>query len=219
MNNTPIVNLGRMAHTAQDPHPTHEIQAHPTHEIQDPQAQQNQTDSEEQRAQYIHGYFIRLCKSIRNTSTCIKYQTSAIIAKGTELISSGTNVTCCEPTCCGYWQHKYDEYQLENGDDPFYLTFAEWIRTPEVRQLHSQWSARNEIHAEVNALSRVALNDVTDDMVLYTYYSPCVNCAVYITWYKIKTVIYVEVYPGQLHKQSGIKLLEENGIVCKRFHE
>jgi dCMP deaminase len=140
---------------------------------------------------------------IRQRSLCLKYQTSAMIIKDTQILSIGYNGTLskCEE-CKDYW-YKYWSQNI------LVLPFDIWVQTDDFKKLHREWSYKHEIHAEINALNWISKNDVNDDYVLYTYYSPCDHCAKTILSYGIKTIKYLFLYPSG---DKALDLLKEKGV-------
>ncbi len=156
--------------------------------------------------------FMQMCLILRNRSVCVKYRTSAIVVKDSQIIGIGYNGTISKlEECCEHW----DDYWQRNN---IAIPYADWVKTDDFRKLHSEWSNLNEIHAEVNALNWVTKSLIDDTCALYTYYSPCEQCAKQILAYGIKTLYYYEVYPGKTGKGvDGLKFLAEKGITCSQI--
>jgi dCMP deaminase len=153
--------------------------------------------------------FMKICETIRDRSSCLKYKTSCLVVKGTQIISIGYNGTASKQTeCDDYWRKYWEDEKIKEE-------YHDWIKSKEFKDLHSKWSVINEIHAEVNALNWISKHDVTDDYVLYTYYSPCEQCAKQIVSYGIKTVYYLHDYKGRVHGcLQGIDYLKNMNINC-----
>lgn len=156
-----------------------------------------------------HIVLMDMCKILRNRSSCIKYQTSAIVVKGTQILSTGYNGTAShQEECCDYWCSYWRNFKVD-------ISFTDWIATPEFRDLHSKWSCINEIHAEVNALNWISKKDIDATYAIYTYYSPCEQCAKQILSYGIKNVYYHEKYNGRNTSGiDGVKFLQDKGVSC-----
>ena len=135
--------------------------------------------------------FMDICETLRRRSLCLKYQTSAIITKGTQIMGIGYNGTATKQEEC------YDKWHEWHSNNDIKMPFSDWLQTDEFRNLHSKWSCLNEIHAEVNALNWVSKHDIDDSYAIYTYYSPCEQCAKQILSYGIKHVYYKQVYKGR----------------------
>lgn len=69
------------------------------------------------------------------------------------------------------------------------------------------------IHAEVNALKKLLVAGVSvRGAVIYCTYSPCINCAVQLVDLGIKEYVYQHDYKDP----SGIKFLQESGVVMRK---
>ncbi len=156
--------------------------------------------------------FMDMCKTLRKRSRCLKYQTAAIVVKGSQILGIGYNGTASkQKECCNYWHDYWDLSGVQ-------VSFSEWVKTEQFRDLHSKWSVINEIHAEVNALNWISKRDIDDTCVLYTYYSPCEQCAKQILSYGIKNVYYCNEYRGRTSSGTdGLKFLRERGINCSQI--
>jgi len=156
--------------------------------------------------------FMSMCKILRSRSVCVKYQTSAIITKGTQIVGIGYNGTVTKAEeCCEKWENYWHTHDIK-------MPYHDWLKTGTFRDLHSAWSTLNEIHAEVNALNCISKNDVNDSYAIYVYYSPCEQCAKQILSYGIKNLYYYTLYPGKSGTSlNGIKFLEERGIKCTQI--
>jgi dCMP deaminase len=151
--------------------------------------------------------FSRFLSILSERSTCLKYKTAAVIVKGTQILSMGYNGTfshCVE--CIDYWK---DQYKLIHEEYKEIFSFDAWIKTNDWRKKHREWSACNEVHAEINALNWISKHDITPDHILYTIYSPCDACAKAIIAYGIKQVKYQYEYPNG---RDALELLKKNNI-------
>lgn len=153
--------------------------------------------------------FMNFCIMLRNRSLCLKYKTSCIITYGTQIISIGYNGTLSgKIECSEYWT----QYWEKNITD---ITLENWLKTDEFKNLHSKWSCINEIHAEINALNWISKRNITNSYAIYTYYSPCEQCAKSILSYGIKTLYYHKLYSGRTRSDENVlEYLKNNGINC-----
>lgn len=165
---------------------------------------------------------------LKSRSTCVKYQTATIIVNGTQIIALGYNGTFSgKDECVDYWFKQHvdgilnvlDQHNTVQPEERMNMatsiantSFDTWVQTDEFRTLHRIWSAKHEVHAEINALNWVSKKDITADYALYTYYSPCDNCAKAIISYGIKQVYYNKVYRNG---EEALKTLEDNGVICR----
>jgi deoxycytidylate deaminase len=145
---------------------------------------------------------------------CLKYQTSSIVIKGTQILGIGYNGTAAKQEECNkYWKDYWEINDIE-------IPLEEWIKTDDFKKLHSDWAYINEIHAEVNALNWVSKRDIDDTCAIYTYYSPCEQCAKQILSYGIKNVYYIEKYSGRTKSgMDGVKFLIDRNVKCVQILE
>jgi dCMP deaminase len=155
--------------------------------------------------------FIEFMEVLAKRSLCLKYKTSALVVKGTQILCMGYNGTFSgRIECCNYWRDYYNRCIFNKE----MITYEQFINSDNFRLLHHEWSTANEIHAEVNALNWISKKDIDDSYVLYTLYSPCDNCAKTIISYGIKNVVYKYKYKNGT---SALKRLSENGIIYRQI--
>lgn len=145
--------------------------------------------------------FIEILHVIAKRSCCVKYQISAILVRDKQIISMGYNGTFPGKSEC--MQHWLD-YHRKHIEEPY----ESWIVSEKFRQIHSEWSKNNELHAESNVLSAISKKEIMPMDVLYTMYAPCENCAKLIVYHGIKNVKYIHDYS----RPDGINILRDNGI-------
>lgn len=135
--------------------------------------------------------FMDICTVISKRSTCIKIQTAAILVKDMNIISIGYNgVPHGSQHCCDFFNANPD------------------------REEHHQWSLRNELHAEINAI--VKCSGDCRGSTIYTLYSPCIHCAKSIIASKIQRVVYLHKYKRDYEVTQ--MLLLSNGIQFDMIH-
>ena len=171
-----------------------------------------------------HETFSDMCRTVLKRSTCIKYQTSSIIVKGTQIIAFGYNGTASGSIECNdYWKSYHAARCIKNTRHTRSGArgargahgFDRWIKTREFKELHSKWSVIHELHAEMNALQYITKKDIDDTCAMYTYLSPCEQCAKHILAYGIKTLYYQIEYCGKVKGIiSGLEYLKNNGVSC-----
>lgn len=147
---------------------------------------------------------------VSNRSSCLKKKVGAIIAKcnnnNYEIIGQGYNGTYPgQKECHDYWR----EIWLESK-----LPYNSWLYQSQFAKKHAEWSIKNELHAEVNAIASVAKsNNSTRGTILVTTYSPCDQCTKIIIANGIAKVYYKFVYCKGLH---NISILNNFGILCEQ---
>jgi deoxycytidylate deaminase len=190
--------------------------------------------------------FVQFMETLAQRSLCLKYKTSALVVKGTQIISMGYNGTFNgKKECCSFWLEYYEKHKNDNLSVPkkykkyneakgvfvdTYNTlckqnssnaqvddgFGKFINSNDFRMLHRDWSIANEVHAEINALNWIPKGNVDSSYILYTLYSPCDNCAKTIISYGIKNIVYKYKYK---HGDMALMRFAENSVTCKQVHE
>lgn len=187
--------------------------------------------------------FVQFMETLAQRSLCLKYKTSALVVKGTQIISMGYNGTFNgKKECCSFWLEYYEKHKNDNlsvskkyNKDKGILSntydtlckqnssnrraddgFVKFINSNDFRMLHRDWSIANEVHAEINALNWIPKGNVDSSYILYTLYSPCDNCAKTIISYGIKNIVYKYKYK---HGDMALMRFAENSVTCKHVHE
>ena len=82
---------------------------------------------------------------------------------------------------------------------------------------HSKWSAINEIHAEVNAVSKCNKNNIsTEGSYAFISYSPCMHCAKLLVASGIKRIVFREKYDDY---EQVSKFLVNNNIEVVQYYK
>lgn len=152
--------------------------------------------------------FMEICKIICKRSTCARIQTASILVRDKNIISIGYNGVCSgQEHCFDYWKNIWINNYSEK-----YPVFENFTSSEEFKLLHHQYSSINELHAEVNTILQCETS--AKGSILYTIYSPCINCAKAILSAKISKVIYLKKYDRDV---SGITLLNNNNICIEQY--
>lgn len=118
--------------------------------------------------------FSELSKCAAKKVCCILYKNGNIISLGLNGTSPGT-INCC------------DKFKKVNGVWYSRKQGSYWSEC-EDQEEHHYWSNYNEIHAEINAISK-ALVPVEDSVAILTH-SPCFNCAKAFLTFGIRKIYY-----------------------------
>lgn len=162
--------------------------------------------------------FSEILEVIAKRSLCLKMQTSALVVRGSQILSIGYNGTFSKhEECCDYWM----DYYKDAGSIELYGTtgmsgkpaFEQWLNSEVFKKAHRDWSRDHEIHAEANALKWISKNDIRD-CVMYTLHSPCDACAKDIIAHGIKTVKYKYKYK---HGDKALVTLRNAGVQCEQL--
>lgn len=88
--------------------------------------------------------------------------------------------------------------------------FEIWLTHPD-KMIHHEWSKQNEVHAEINALAKLASSaESAKGSTAYVTLSPCRNCALALIQSGVERVVFKESYSksssGDLFTMSGTRL-------------
>jgi dCMP deaminase len=137
--------------------------------------------------------FMQIAYLISQESKCVSWKVGAVIAKNGRIISTGYNgspaggVNCCD--------HAQEQNWIEPKYNPVAPHINKVILKAECRNDHSAWSAKNEIHAELNAILYAARNGLPiEGATMYVTLSPCPDCAKAIAQSGIRQLVFSETY-------------------------
>lgn len=149
--------------------------------------------------------YMEMCETLSKRSTCLRIQTASLIVKNNVIVSVGYNgVPSNDEHCTDYWINYWKTNLKE-------LTYEEFLKSDFFYKHHNLWSNVNEIHGEMNAILFAGKNGISiNDSVLYTLYSPCINCAKSILASGIIKVYYKYVYKRDT---QGIEFLNKHNIL------
>ncbi|UNY47076.1 dCMP deaminase [Cronobacter phage LPCS28] len=146
---------------------------------------------------------MQLAYIVAQESKCISWKVGALISKDERIISTGYNGTPAgQANCCDV---AHDEgWTDENGH-----------MHEDCGNKHTEWSQKNEIHAELNAILYAAKRGISiEGATMYVTVSPCADCAKAIAQSGIKQLVYCVDYPRNPDNWTNI-LVESNIIVRK----
>lgn len=152
-----------------------------------------------------HETYMDTAWSIANKeSKCISMKVGALIVKNDHILSHGYNGSPMKhPNCC--------DVAVEKGFGE--LLNGKVVLNKEKRHLHSQWSEKNEIHAEQNAIIFAAREGLSiKGATLYTTHSPCPMCCKLLSQSGITHIFYDILYDRSpsdwkdILVRSGIKV-------------
>lgn len=159
--------------------------------------------------------FLEIAYIISQSSKCCSWRVGALIEKNGRIISTGYNgspagaVNCCDHAEKEGWVgvRKHNGTGLRQEG----LIPTKKVLLKEHRPAHSAWSAKNEIHAELNAILFAARNGMSiEGATMYVTLSPCGDCAKAIAQSGIKKVVFSELYDRSTPDWSDI--LKESGV-------
>lgn len=152
-------------------------------------------------------HLLQMAYIVGQQSKCVSWKVGAIIAKDGRIISTGYNGTPSGQ--CNCREHAMNQNWLKSGGTFRYLD-------PAHRKDHSEWSMKNEIHAELNAILFAARHGTSiDGAEMYVTVSPCAQCAKAIANSGIKKLYYCEEY--DMNHVDWQSILEDAGVETRRI--
>jgi dCMP deaminase len=143
--------------------------------------------------QKLDDYFMNVAILTSKLSHCVSHKVGACLVYNSRIISTGYNGTAKD-------QHNCDE-----------IYKAEDMKNPDMRTSHHEFSLREEIHAELNAIIDAGKRGtLIEDSTLYVTLQPCENCAKLVLGAGIKRVVFKDFY--DLGDKKGIEFLEKSGV-------
>ena len=132
--------------------------------------------------------FLKIAFEIGQGSKCVSKKTGAILVKDTRILSTGyTGTPAWYTNCDDYWEGKYTK-------------------------AHHDWSAKYEIHAEMNALVWAARRWIPIEWAtVYVTLQPCFQCTKNIVAAGIKRIVYANTYAHQ-DQEATEKFLKDTGV-------
>lgn len=145
--------------------------------------------------------FSSLSKCAAKKVCCILYKDGNIISLGINGTSPGS------VNCEDKFKKVNGQWYIKNPFDPL----SAWELCDD--ECHHEWSLYNEVHAEINAISK-ALVPVAGSVAIVTH-SPCWNCAKSFVAFGISKVYYKYKYDdfdnvNNYLKMQGIDLIQVN---------
>ena len=137
-------------------------------------------------------YFMDIADAVKERCTCLSAKKGALIVRNKQILSTGYNGTpkgvahCTDGSCQRCTTRHLGKMNSGTYTEPCIC-----------------------VHSEANAIVQAAYNGVsTKDSVIYTTFTPCLECAKLIINAGIKEVVAKVVYPDDV----GTKLLKSAGI-------
>mgnify|MGYP003957158791 CR=1 FL=1 len=131
--------------------------------------------------------FLKIAEEVAKASKCVSKQVGCVIVKDNRIISTGYNGTPKGYINCN---EKFDSWSEE----------------------HHEWSKKNEIHAEMNALIWSARNGVSiDKSVLYCTLEPCSECTKNIIASGVTKIVYSTKYE-HANSEELKQFIKQNNI-------
>lgn len=141
-------------------------------------------------------FFKEVLDSLSKESKCIAKKVGCLIVKDQRIISMGYNGTLSGlPNC----NEEFNSKKFE-------------------RHEHHDWSLKNEIHAEQNAIAMAAKNGIAlAGATCYCSLQPCNSCLMSLIQSGIVKIIYLEAYNKGDYNQNLIQYLDSKNIIFEKF--
>lgn len=147
------------------------------------------------RQQKLDKMFMEIAEKFSELSHCIMYRVGCVLVKDERIISVGYNGTLPGMTNCD-----------------------EWFVTDIQRERHHQWSAANEIHAEMNAILFAAKTGIEiENSTLYSTVKPCQHCMKNLLQAGIKRIVYKYPYDKDVEGETVNEFMKINNIIVEKL--
>jgi dCMP deaminase len=166
----------------------------------------------------IHETMMKCALIFADRSTCCRIKVGAVIALDNRIISCGYNGSAnSKEHCLEYFKKIYANNKITEEELKTLIevklhpdiSFEDWLKTEEFKRLHADYSAKNELHAEMNAIIYAAKKGISiEGSSIYITYSPCIACGKNIISSGIKKVYFNTLYD----RENSIQYLNDNGI-------
>ncbi|MFW6281449.1 MAG: deaminase [bacterium] len=152
--------------------------------------------------------FKKIVKETASTSHCESLKVGAIAVKNGRIIATGINGTVSGlMNCDDYFRNLYDSEKIQ-------IPYEDWKKTDQWKKLHTEWSNKREIHAEMSLICEVARTGGTNlqGCDIYVTHEPCVQCSKNLSTLNIKNIFYINKYDKsdpiskQIINNSGIMI-------------
>ena len=166
------------------------------------------------KSNYYDEAFMNFAINVSKLSSCSRLQVGSVIRSvDNRPILSGYNGTPSGMFHCKDYFHclKWDDFDHKYRN----IEFGEFMKIPEVKDIHGKFSNIYEVHAEQNLVAIAAKRGISiDKSHLYVTHSPCNNCSKLIIQSGISKVTFLHLYDREV---EGIKLMIETGIEVEQL--
>lgn len=122
-------------------------------------------------------------------SHCQSFKVAAIAVKDGRIIATGINGS--PPgfvNCDTYFNAMHTSKNID-------IPYSDWIKTKEWREIHHDWSDKNETHAEQSLICEAAKKGIPlNGCDIYVSHQPCMHCSKMLTGIGVKNIYYVNAY-------------------------
>lgn len=147
--------------------------------------------------------FLETADIFTKHSKCAAKKVACVLVKNNAIISIGINGTLPGLPNCNekFFKDKGKWYSIDDSGN--YIPCHD-------NECHSKWSKKNEVHAEVNAISKAAREGISvEGSTAYITHSPCHTCSLLLASSGVKRVVFKEIYDAE---PEAIDLLKAYGV-------
>ncbi len=158
----------------------------------------------------VNNLFKDIVLRFAQESHCESKKVAALAVKNGRIIATGINGTPTGFINCD------EHFKVLHTSENIQLPYNEWIKTPEWRTIHHEWSTQYEIHAEQSLICEAARNSTDlSDTDIYISLEPCVHCAKLLAALKPNRIFYVNKYDKSM--LSSAVMLSELGFLLEQI--
>ena len=166
------------------------------------------------KQKYFDEMYMQLAVNMSKLSTCSRVQVGAVLVVVDRPLLSGYNGSPKgHEHCIDIYKAKFEEFKDSNlyNDE----TFEDFMKLPNIREEHGNFSRLHEIHAEINIISQAAYKGLaTKGGRLYITHSPCNDCCKSILTAGIKEVVFKELYDRET---EGLEILAKSNVLIRQL--
>ncbi|ALN97955.1 dCMP deaminase [Bacillus phage vB_BpuM-BpSp] len=153
--------------------------------------------------------YLEMAEISAKHSKCSAKQVGCILVRDNNILSIGINGTLPGKLNCNDKFNKVAGVWFVKDDST-----GEFIASKNKNE-HHEWSLINEIHAEMNALSKANKIGVSvSKSTAYVTMSPCFNCAKALVSFGVEKIVYRNEYDDF---RTVKRFLEDNGVILLKI--
>lgn len=142
--------------------------------------------------------FLDIAKRISLQSKCVSHQVGSVLTKDDRIITTGFNGTPSGFLNCN------DKFDPKNF----------------VRADHRAWSAKFEIHSEMNTILFAAKHGIeTEGTTMYCTLQPCHNCLKHMIQAGVTRVVYENTYDRNDYTEETEMMIESSDLEFEKFED
>lgn len=155
-----------------------------------------------------HALFKDIVFRFARESHCLSKQVCSMAVKDNRIVATGINGTPSgQENCDDHFKKYYKKHHIK-------LSFDEWIKTKEFKDLHHEWSNQHEVHGEQSLISWAASHNVNlEGCDFYITLEPCMTCMKLLAALKPANIYFFTEY--ERNDVRAVKFFKDCGINCE----